>query len=333
MPGSPWPGSRRHGPEGDSRVPGPQHGWWPTARLPRATKALPMAAGLLLGSGFSLCVAGQGTVLSAVWPASALPVVHVSPVHSAPWTWRSVRAPQRIAPQASPANPAIATVSSAILPGAGQHLLGQRRRWVYLAIEAVGWAFYLDRRSAGGELRGQYRDFAWDQARTQSPPRIDGDFSYYETLSKWARSGQFDADLGTPGVQPESDPTAFNGSVWSLATQLFLPGGAGVPQSDPQFQRALEFYGDRAFGSGFLWDWTGTGSAQEDFGDLIRESDERFRQARNVVGAIIANHVVSAIDAYLSARDIPGGVRVQFVPDPGVRGTRWLASVSLALHQ
>jgi len=46
------------------------------------------------------------------------------------------------------------TFLSLALPGAGQHVLGQKRKWAYAALEVVGWAVFLERRSAGNDYRG-----------------------------------------------------------------------------------------------------------------------------------------------------------------------------------
>jgi len=216
---------------------------------------------------------------------------------------------------------------SLVLPGAGQHVLGQRRRWAYLALEVVGWVAYLDRHGAGGDLRDRYRDFAWEQGRIQSLPRIDGNFDYYERLSKWPRSGAFDADPSRPGIQPELDPAAYNGSIWALAVQIFIPPDQSPPESDPRYQDALAYYERRAYGPALLWDWDGKGAAQADLGRLIEESDDRFRQATTALGLVIANHLVSAVDAYLSGRGGSGRLRLQVVPDAG--RSAWMAVASV----
>jgi hypothetical protein len=239
------------------------------------------------------------------------------------WTWISPQPPHRSPLAAAVPEVAKAPVLSALVPGLGQHTLGQDRKWGYWAVEAVGWFLYVDRRRAGGDLREEYKAFAWDQARIQSGARVDGEFAYYETLTKWDRSGAFDRDPAAAGVQPETDATAFNGSIWALATQIFLPGGSAVPETDPQYQRALQYYFDRAYGAEFLWDWGASGGTQGQYGSLITSSDDRFRQSTNVLGAIIANHIVSAIDAYLSVRGVATPTEVQFAPSFGPRGTAW----------
>jgi len=305
--------------------------------LRRAARALALSGLMALG----LAPAPTNSSAQSVWAArSATPgswgsgpsigeaaVLRLDGAGAGDWYAGRPPVPQ----QAERVSPGRATLYSAVLPGAGQHLLDQPRKWAYLALEAAGWLFYLDRRSAGGELKAAYRDFAWEEARIQSGPRVDGDFDYYETLTKWGRSGAFDADPGSAGVQPEDDPSTFNGSIWSLATGLFLPGGPSTPPSDPQYERALEYYESRGYDTDFLWDWTGTGGAQDEYAGLISESDERYRQATNVVGAIIANHVVSAVDAYLSARGVPTPSEIRVAPGLGPSGSRWHADVRIGV--
>lgn len=227
-------------------------------------------------------------------------------------------------------SPGQVALLSAVLPGAGQYVLDQRRSWAYLALEAVGWTFWVDRRSSAADLRTRYRDFAWTEARLWDGSRVDGDFEYYERLSKWPSSGLFDTDPATEGVQPESDPATFNGATWALATGIFLSGDENVPATDPRYQSALEYYRDRAYGPELLWDWTGKEAEQEEFGSLIRRSDDRFRQATNILGMVLVNHAVSMVDAYVSARAPGVTVRSGFAPSPS-RQLRWTARVDVIL--
>lgn len=226
-------------------------------------------------------------------------------------------------------SPAKAAALSALLPGAGQYALDQKRSWAYLAIEAVGLVFYVDRRASAADLRTGYRDLAWSEARLRSSPRMEGDFEYYERMTKWLASGAFDVDPGAPGVQPETDPATFNGDAWGLARQIFIPDGMTVPESDPRYQRALEYYRGRAYGTEFLWDWTGKEAEQQEFGALIRRSDDHFRQATNLLGLLFANHVVSSVDAFVSARARRASLRSGFVATPG--GLGWTARVEVAV--
>lgn len=205
--------------------------------------------------------------------------------------------------------PAGVAARSLLLPGWGQHVQGQRRGLAYAAAEVVLWALWRDRRARGNDFRDAYRDLAWDAARNASASRTDGDWNYYETLSNWQRSGAWDRDPATPGVQPEDDPGTFNGSIWRLAQGLHF-GGAEPGPGDPRYEAALAYYGRRAYGEAFLWDWTGKEQERAEFKDLIDGSDQRYRQATSALGAVLANHLLSAADAYLSAQ-VPGEARLR----------------------
>lgn len=300
---------------------------------------LPIVAGLVVVVPVARphAVAGQALLAPRFSPTAGFPPAPGPPPTPAasPMTGLSpTSGPEsegRTGPQIEPApSPALTALLSALLPGAGQHVLGQRRKWAYLALEAVGWVVYSDRRSAAYDFRSRYRDFAWTEARLQLGARIDGDFDYYETMSKWQRSGLFDADPATPSIQPESDEATYNGTIWARAEQLYLEGGTnGVPETESRYQSALAYYRERAYGTEFLWDWTGTGAAQDDFAALIRASDDRFRQATNALGFVLVNHLASMVDAFVSARAPAVTVRTGLAPTGAPGGVVWAARVDV----
>jgi hypothetical protein len=173
---------------------------------------------------------------------------------------------------------------------------------------------YVDRRRSGSRYRDGYRDLAWEEARLTDAPRVDGDFGYYERLTQWQRSGSFDRDADQAGLQPERDPATFNGSIWARARGIFGVGEPEDPQA-PGYGAALDYYTERAYGDPFLWDWGAGPDAMQRYGALIRRSDERFREATVVLGALFANHLIAAADAFVSAR----GLAISVVPDAAGR--------------
>ena len=191
---------------------------------------------------------------------------------------------------------------SALLPGAGQGLLHERRGIVYAATEVFLWVARSDRRSRSRTLATRYRDLAWSTARGGTGPRVDGDFPYYERLLNWERSGAFDTDPGIPGTQPEVDDLTFNGSVWAVARGLFFGGDPNPTPAHPGWASALEYYTDRAVTDAFIWDWTGLADDRVEYGALVERSDEASRSAVIFGAAIALNHLGSAIDGWLSAR-------------------------------
>lgn len=203
---------------------------------------------------------------------------------------------------------------SALAPGWGQYLLAQGRWAPYAALEGWAWLQYLDRRREGRRLEVRYRELAWLVARRDFAPgfRIDGSFEYYEAMSQYRRSGLFDRDPLQAGIQPEEDPDTFNGTVWLLARQIFLGGADSTGVHDPTspaYQKALAYYRSRAYSLPMAWDWGPFTLHWMEYKDLIRASDESLRRATNVLGLILGNHLLSSVDALVSARlrELAGG--------------------------
>jgi hypothetical protein len=205
--------------------------------------------------------------------------------------------------QEPPANVFVRPLASLLLPGSGQLLAHQDRGAVYLAAEVylVSRFLQLDR-EATMEAR-RFQNLAFDVARRgYGPVRRDTIFEYYEQMERFAESGAYDADPGAAFV-PESDPATYNGSVWLLARRTFW-GDPNVPPdpTSPQNWKALQFYQARAVGPNFRWSWRDHSLEHEVFRDYIKRSDAAFRRAQSQIGLLLANHVLSAVDALISAR-------------------------------
>lgn len=214
---------------------------------------------------------------------------------------------------------------SLAVPGAGQFREGHRRAWAYIALEAAAWTVHLTEQAQGRRYRTRYRNFAWTTARIRSAPREDGDWAYYEVLTHWARSGAYDRDDAQPGIQPELDATTFNGAVWALAQEIYFAPGQTVTVGDSAYIRALQYYQRRAYGPSFLWDWNSNSVARDRYAQLIDKSDAGFRHATIALGAVFANHLISAADAFLTGRDSESRPHAFLQPDATGRGTRWTA--------
>ena len=74
----------------------------------------------------------------------------------------------------------------------------------------------------------------------------------------------------------------------------------------------------RAYDERFEWTWAGQSADWTDYMDLIESSDDSFRRASQFLGVVIANHLLSAVDAFVTARVQGSGgnqteVRIRFV--------------------
>jgi len=149
----------------------------------------------------------------------------------------------------------------------------------------------------------RFQNLAFDVARrTYGPARRDTIFEYYEQMERFAESGAYDADSGA-AFMPETDRNTYNGSMWLLARRTYWEDPNVPPDpTSPQYWKALQFYQARAVGPNFLWSWRNHSLEHEVFRDYIKRSDNAFRRAQNQIGLLLANHVLSAVDALISAR-------------------------------
>jgi hypothetical protein len=209
------------------------------------------------------------------------------------------------------ASPTVVTIASALIPGTGQAIMHQRRSLAYLVLEAAGVGFYIRENRDGSRQRDRYREISLSVARAPfSPDGRKGDWDYYERMEKYEASGVFDA---LPGgvVDPEADPATYNGSVWLLARQTFWRD-ANVPPAPTsgEYLAALAFYTNRAVTPEFRWSWLGAPEAFQKYRSAIAQSNSSFKSAEKTVSLIIANHFLSAVDAYVSVN-----ARIRRSPD------------------
>ena len=193
--------------------------------------------------------------------------------------------------------------ASLLVPGTGQILAHQSRAALYIGVEVYGLTRYLQMTAVSHEDATRFRDLAFDVARRAfNPTQRDTVFEYFETMQRYMESGQFDRDPGA-GFAPEVDSTTYNGSVWLTARRTYWrdPNQPPDPQS-LEYARAVQFYDAHAVGPGYLWSWHNGEQELDVFRETIRTSDTAFRQAQDQLGILLANHLVSAVDALISSR-------------------------------
>ena len=208
-----------------------------------------------------------------------------------------------IAAQRKSPSTAAVTIASAILPGAGQAMMRQKRSAVYIALEAAGIAYYVTQQREGNRERRKYRSLSRNVARAElSPTGPDGSWDYYERMEKYVASGAYDLVPGGE-VDPETDSETFNGAMWLLARQTYWrdPGITPSSQSE-EYRSALSFYLERAAKPEYLWSWSSNAAAYQNYRSAIAGSNAAFRNAEQTVSLVLANHFLSAIDAFASIR-------------------------------
>ncbi|HEX9690692.1 MAG TPA: hypothetical protein VGA22_01190 [Gemmatimonadales bacterium] len=194
-------------------------------------------------------------------------------------------------------------LASVVVPGAGQLMMGHDRGAVFLAVETFFVARFFALQGEGRAARDEYHELAFTVARGPfDPVAQDTVFEYFEQMEKYIESGPFDTDPG-PALVPPEDRSTFNGSLWALARETFFTQPDSLPDPESvEYRLAIDFYRRRAVGDGFRWSWRDAALEQDLFRQSIRKSDEAFRRATTQLGLLLANHVLSAIDAFVSVR-------------------------------
>ena len=203
----------------------------------------------------------------------------------------------------NPRSPALVAAASAILPGAGQAIMRQKRSIVYLALEAAGVAYYVSQNREGNRERERYRNLARTVARAElSPNGPPGTWDYYESMEKYISSGVYDMHPGG-NVEPETNWETFNGAMWLLARQTYWRD-ANVPPAleSAEYRAAIDFYMSRAVKPEFRWSWSSSPNAFQQYRLAIASSNSAFKNAEQIVSVVLANHFLSAIDAYASLK-------------------------------
>ena len=161
----------------------------------------------------------------------------------------------------NPPSPIVAGFLSALVPGSGQLIQGQRRGWLYLGIEAAGWFAYLAVHDAAKQGETDYQEYAdvnWSLAR-------------YDTVGSCG-----------PGLGPNDRDSEREALL------------------DDYDNNRDQFYQDIGDDDVYACGW-GSQSQRADYSSMIDDSDNLYNAAGYVIGGIVLNHVISGIDAAKSA--------------------------------
>jgi hypothetical protein len=196
-----------------------------------------------------------------------------------------------------------APVASLILPGTGQALLHQDRFVAYLALEAWGLLEFANQRQEARRQQEDYRALAREVARSLfGGARPVGAWAYYESMEHYLESGVFDR-LPGGDVDPETDESTYNGAMWLLARTTYWVDPTTPPSTaSSEYRLAMNFYLDRAVRAEYRWSWRNAQLQQDLYVRAIRRANRSFKGARAALGALLANHLLSSVDAFVTLR-------------------------------
>jgi hypothetical protein len=91
--------------------------------------------------------------------------------------------------------------------------------------------------------------------------------------------------------------------MWSIArTTYWSDPRTPPPAGSLAYEAAVRFYVQNAVPAEYQWSWRSSPLHQDVYRRTVRASNDGFRHAAQDVGAVIANHVLSTVDAYISLR-------------------------------
>jgi hypothetical protein len=261
----------------------------------------------VLGLGLSLItVASEATAQRM--PSAALAGTPTASAPSAP----AVGVPSAPTPDDSSAGRAArwAPLASLVVPGLGQALLKENRALGYVVTEVYALLEFSAWRTEARRRRTDYRRLAADVAGSQfsTDPPV-GPFSYYETMRSFTSSGAFDRVPGG-GLDPELDESTFNGRIWRLARETYWADPDEAPSEESvAYRSAVGLYIQRAVLPEFAWSWRDASLEFDLYRLTIQRSNTAFRRAQEFASVLLANHLLSMVDAIAT-------VRVQMPDDP-----------------
>jgi hypothetical protein len=199
-------------------------------------------------------------------------------------------------------------LASAAVPGSGQALLGQDRFIAYLALELFAVLGYLDQHAAVFRATDRYEALAGNVARSLYPgPYPVGNWAYYESMEHFIESGVFNLVPGGT-FTPEVDVTTYNGAAWLLARQTYWADPNVQPDpSSAEYRKSIAFYIGRAIQPQYRFSWRNAQLEQNVYVQTIEQRNQAARDARLQLGILVANHVLSMVDAYVTLR-VHGGL-------------------------
>ncbi len=203
-----------------------------------------------------------------------------------------------------------APIASLVVPGLGQALLKENRALGYGVTEVYALLEFSAWRTEARRRRAEYRRLAADVARSQfgdNPPV--GPFAYYETMRSFVSSGAFDRIPGG-GLDPELDESTFNGRIWRLARETYWADPDVAPNEESAaFRSAVGLYIQRAVLPEYAWSWRNASLEFDLYRLTIQRSNTAFRRAQEFASVLLANHLLSMVDAIAT-------VRLQMPDDP-----------------
>ena len=167
-------------------------------------------------------------------------------------------------------SPNRAFLSSLIIPGSGQLYLGAKRGYLYIAVEVGMLAAYFVTRSDAENTRERYREHVRNHVAFDGP----GGFDSWDPIEDYEHATLFD-NWHNVYTERNGEPLDRVGAWYWKDRQAFKDEDREGQHDSPQRKIARE---------------------------LRDEANGKFERGRTFLGIAILNHVISAVEARISAK-------------------------------
>ncbi|MDE0185152.1 MAG: DUF5683 domain-containing protein [Candidatus Poribacteria bacterium] len=172
-------------------------------------------------------------------------------------------------------SPNRAFVSSLIIPGAGQLYLGSKRGYIYILAEVGMLAAYFVTRSDAENTRESYREHVRAHVAFEWPYQAAEQFEKWDPIEDYEHATLYDNWLNVYTKGNDGEPLERVGAWYWKDRQAFKDEERGEGNHD---------------------------SPQREIAKTLRyEANDKFERARTFLGIVILNHVISAVEARISA--------------------------------
>jgi hypothetical protein len=188
-------------------------------------------------------------------------------------------------------NVVVATLLSAVIPGAGQIYCGKVRGLIYISADLVFGANLVRNKALKYDSIRHYKDFAYEHAQY----RYTDDDKYYEYLAMFRSSDEYNE--------------ASRQEAWFYYNYPDMGWDAATRDAYYDYWKA----GDQDY-----WYWDNEGNMKE-FSNLMDKTNKYSQRANLFLGLMVFNRLVSAVDALFTARMLHKRAKLSsLIPTPRV---------------
>ena len=173
-------------------------------------------------------------------------------------------------PRESMKSPNRAFLSSLVVPGSGQLYVGAKRGYLYLAADIALLVGYFITRSDAENSRDEYRDLVREHVVFDGP----GTFETWDPIEDFEHATLFD-NWHNVYTENNGEPLDRTGKWYWDDRRAFKDEGRKGDDDSPNREEALR---------------------------LRYEANDKFEFARTLLGGVILNHAISAIEARIVAK-------------------------------